>query len=480
MPIGLKSDERQHKARSSGATRTPFERDRDRILYSDAFRRLKGVAQVARSQEAYTYHTRLTHSLKVSQVGRRLAQYLLRTNGGQDTNEITRDSKTIQIEPSIVATAALAHDLGHPPFGHAAEDELDRLISSGHRPVDDGFEGNPQSFRIVSKVETNTLFSEQPGDGGKGLNLTRGSLNSILKYPWARGENVPDTDYNTNRKFGYYNKEKDLFEWVREDSPNYVRSPEATLMDWADDVTYAVHDVIDFYKTGLIPLHDFFQDTEERNEFIEHFEDEKGDKVIDGFDPTAFLEGLKKEGLDEPEMKRSYQGTRQSDALLDRLQSKLIEDYLSVPDTVEVTLPGNAEDKRPATRVGVSRPVIDIDPVKQAEVEFLKELTFHYVINDRSLMSQQQGHRQIIATLFEAFLAAADGEYPLKNLASDVVNKNIIPQPFRDDLLAADTPSERVRYTADTLTVLTEQQAVRLYGRITGQQPGSIQETIIR
>jgi dGTPase len=479
MPVGSAANERFHDDRSSQADRQEYERDRDRILYSDAFRRLKGIAQVASSQEAYSYHTRMTHSLKVGQVGRRLAQYLIREDdavrpaGGDDT-------EALSIAPIVVETAALAHDLGHPPFGHPAEDELNTIIQEAPNRVDDGFEGNPQSFRIVSGVETNALYSRKRDDLGRGLNLTKATLNALLKYPWGRGKDISAVEYDTDEKFGYYATEAELFKWVRQDSTPNVRSPEATLMDWADDVTYAVHDVIDFYKAGLIPLHSLLQGTQEREEFINHFEATYGSKIPDAFEPGTFLDSLRKGGLDEPEMKQPYQGTREADGLLDRMRSDLIEDYLLVPDTVEITDPGDAADTRPATEQDVDRSIIDIDPEKQAEVEMLKQMTFHYVIRDRTLASQQQGQRQIVNNLFDAFLAATDEEYNSANLDVTAVNERVVPQPFRDDLLNADNPSDRVRFTADAITVMTEQQARQLYGRITGQQHGSIQENLLR
>lgn len=479
MPVGSSANERFHDDRSSQADRQEYERDRDRILYSDGFRRLKGIAQVASSQEAYSYHTRLTHSLKVGQVGRRLAQYLIREDDAVRPRDRGSTDELV-ISPVVVETAALAHDLGHPPFGHPAEDELNTIIQEERHRVDDGFEGNPQSFRIVSHVETNALYSRTNDDLGRGLNLTRASLNAMLKYPWERGADVSAIEYDTDDKFGYYAMEEDLFEEVRQESATHVRSPEATLMDWADDVTYAVHDVIDFYKAGLIPLHSLLQETQEREEFIEHFEDKFGSQIPAAFEPSTFLESLRKDGLDEPEMKQPYQGTRQADALLDRMRSDLIEDYLLVPDTVEITDPSAAVDTRPATEQSVDRPIVDIDPEKQAEVEMLKEMTFHYVIRDRTLASQQQGQRQIVNTLFDAFLAATDDAYEPANLDVTAVDKLIVPQPFRDDLLNADSPSERVRYVADAITVMTEQQARQLYGRITGQQHGSIQENLLR
>lgn len=479
MPVGDAASTRRDGDRSSKADRRKYERDRDRILYSDGFRRLKGIAQVASSQEAYSYHTRLTHSLKVGQVGRRLAQYLIREDDAVRAGKAS-GSNELEIAPVVVETAALAHDLGHPPFGHPAEDELDTIIQESPHRVNDGFEGNPQSLRIVSSVETNALYSDRDDELGRGLNLTRASLNAMIKYPWKRGEEVDAIDYDTDDKFGYYSMEQHLFEWIREESTTHVRAPEATIMDWADDVTYAVHDVIDFYKAGLIPLHSLLQDTQEREEFITHFEDNLGSQIPNGFEPATFLETLRKEGLDEPEMKQPYQGTRQADALLDRMRSDLIEEYLLVPNTVEVTDPADAEDTRPATEKDVDHQIVDIDPEKQAQVEMLKEMTFHYVIRDRTLASQQQGYRQIVSSLFDTFLAATDDEYETEHLDVTSVDKLVVPQPFRDDLVNADNPSQHVRYAADAITVMTEQQAKQLYRRITGQHQGSIQENLLR
>lgn len=456
-------EDRRFRDRRSRTPRRQFERDRDRVLYSDAFRRLSGVTQVARAGETSQYHNRLTHSLKVAQVGRRIAQYLNRHEQEE------RNRKERAVEPGVVATASLAHDLGHPPFGHAAESELNYQIC--RHGVDDGFEGNPQSFRIVNKVETNALYHDHPSDQGKGLNLTKRSLNALIKYPWEKGEYVPDADYDTEKKFGYYASEREIFEWVRDGYDSYKKSPEATLMDWADDVTYAVHDLIDFYRAGLIPLGEIFQDTAERDEFINHFNDKKGDDVADKFDPTTFLEDLLKyEGLDEKNLKRGFEANRTTIALVDLLQSTLIENYLSIPETVAF-IPEEKSDS--------DFPEVQINPVKESEVEFLKELTFHYVIQNTALMSQQHGQRRIIATIFDAFLAATDDGYDSEYGKYKKYEVKMIPQPFRGDLLEANNREQRARLIGDAITSMTESQIVRLFERITGRQAGSIKEEII-
>lgn len=459
------AEDRYFTDRKSDTPRKEFERDRDRLLYSDAFRRLSGVTQVVRSEEAYPFHTRLTHSLKVAQVGRRVAQYI---NRNADTNAAGGNI----VEPDVVETACLAHDLGHPPFGHAAEDELNYQIQE--HGADDGFEGNAQSFRIVNRVETNALYLNYERDKGRGLNLTRASLNAILKYPWPRDESLdkeslPHAGINTDEKFGYYETEEDWFEWVREcegsdQECSHSRSPEAWLMDWADDVTYAVHDLVDFYKAGLIPLSEILQETAEQEDFIDHFIDKKKEKITPEFDPQEFVEGLKERGLVTSSIKRTYEANRKTDAAVDNLQSGLIEDYLKVPQTVSID---------PDTGKLV------IDPKKRSQVEFLKELTFHYVIDNPALMGQQQGQRRVIATLFDAFLAATDKRYDSQFGKLGKYETKTIPTLFLDDLKGARDRATRTRYIADAITSLTERQAVQLYKRITGHVPGSLKEQII-
>jgi dGTPase len=139
-------------------SRSAFERDRDRILYSEPFRRLAGVTQVVHAAEGHAFHNRLTHSLKVAQFGRRITQRFL----------AHQPALASFLNADVVETACLAHDLGHPPFGHVGEEELNRSLTSDYG-VADGYEGNAQSFRIVTKLAVRS-------DKHEGLNLTRASL----------------------------------------------------------------------------------------------------------------------------------------------------------------------------------------------------------------------------------------------------------------------------------------------------------------
>jgi dGTPase len=227
--------------------RTEYQRDRDRILYSSAFRRLTAITQVTAAESGLGVHNRITHSLKVAQVARRLAERLKSPRADPRYDNIER---VADLDVDAVEACALAHDLGHPPFGHVAEDRLNDLMKNHG-----GFEGNAQSFRIITRLAT--------GPGGenryRGLNLTRATLNGVLKYPWERSGGGFHA-----KKFGAYSSDHDAIDWVRRGWPKGChpdtartreqRSLEAELMDWADDVTYAVHDLEDFHRSGLIPF----------------------------------------------------------------------------------------------------------------------------------------------------------------------------------------------------------------------------------
>jgi dGTPase len=167
-PIERRND-RFHRGDKPDDVRSRGKRDRDRILYTSSLRRLGEITQVASPQESQVLHNRLTHSLEVAQIGKRLAQRLLQEPGGLDRAESVGG-----IDPDVVEAAALAHDLGHPPFGHIAERQLKRCVQDAG--LTDEYEGNAQSFRIVISLEQRLL-------GFPGLNLTRATLNAILKYP---------------------------------------------------------------------------------------------------------------------------------------------------------------------------------------------------------------------------------------------------------------------------------------------------------
>ena len=432
-------EQRQHnpfgdRGDKPGDNRHSFQVDRDRILYSSAFRRLAQITQVLTAQEGHVFHNRLTHSLKVAQVARRLAERL-----------VAEQSKIAEaiggVDPDVVEAAALAHDLGHPPFGHTAEEELDNCAREAG--LTDGFEGNAQSFRILTRLAIHRIDYY-------GLNLTRATLNAVLKYPWKRS---PDLTSKRHRKYCIYDLDVEAFNFVREAS-NDRQSIEASIMDFADDITYSVHDLEDFYLAGLIPLELLATDWDELERFINEWlrvsPNNRVAKVVKA-NPHRFQNFLNA----TYNLKGQYPpGSFEQKAQIKRISSQLIQNYVQ---SVQLT-----------TEYG-DRGYLKYNRNREEELKFLQRIVWTYVISNPRMATQRYGQKRIIKTLFEIYLQAI-GDRDLTFIPARYVRE------FLEIEAQAENPQqlnqEQTRMAVDIVAGLSEAEAVIQYRRLTGISQG--------
>ena len=418
--------------------RTPAQRDRDRLLYSSAFRRLANVTQVVAADHGYVFHNRLTHTLKVAQIGRRLAEGI---NSKAKTRKLAQSLGGL--DPDVVEAAGLAHDLGHPPFGHLAEKVLDSEIVAQGVPA--GYEGNAQSFRIVTRLAVRTEAKKEPG-----LNLTRATLNAILKYPWLR-----KTTGKRHAKWSAYDSEEEIFNWVRSPRKGDDRKTlEAEIMDFADDIAYSIYDLEDFYKAGKIPLERLVRGHQpaEMELFLKGtFERWKRDQRPPAGTEEECRTAIVAASTFFPPW--PYSGTHSQRGFLRDMTSFFVGKYIV---GLKLRKPAKSADAR-----------VEIAEDLKREMRMLQELTWHYVIKNPALATQQHGYRKVISDLFKALLAAIkEGNWAL-----------FPPGVFE---LIADTSdsAENVRIVADFIASMSEPQALELYQRLMGISIGSFLKTI--
>lgn len=445
--------------------RTAVEHDVDRILYSDAFRRLGGVTQVtAVASERLLLHTRLTHTLKVAQLARRMAEHLQRAADAPGDRGAAR-SKVLAavggVDPAAAEAAGLAHDLGHPPFGHIGEAELNRLCTDAGV---DGFEGNAQSLRVVTK-----LFSRGSTDP-VGLGLDDRTLRAIMKYPWLR-----EGAHEHDNKWGAYKSERQIWERVRQGFTHEEPSLEAMIMDWADDISYAVHDLEDFFRVGQIPLARLLDDRTEREDFLA-----KAVADIQAKQTRGFKAELLPKAIDTLATFLSsvsdYRATPDHQCAVQDLSRALINIYVSAIDVRDRDAP------------------LYLGENVRHEVLMLKQLTWQYVIYNPALATLQEGQVRVVRHLFERLSEWLDQAERDEAAGKKVMHR--LPPRLRhwyaltaeeegaDDAYGKNGveagPRRRARSVADYIASLTEVQALDLNERLQGSAPHSIMESWFR
>ncbi len=414
--------------------RKPFETDHDRILYSSYFHRLAGVTQIVRAGEEDTFHTRQQHTHKVAQIGRRLAQKLV---GEAAEREIDCE----QIDPEVVAAASLAHDLGHPPFGHKGEYVLNELVQNAG---EEGYEGNAQTFRIITKLAIR--WDDIPG-----LDLTRAVACAVLKYPWLR---QPD-DKNKSKKWSAYSSEEKLFAWAREGQDKDVPSLEAELMDWADDIAYSVHDLEDFHRCNMIPWSKILNDKDERSQIVARTADKwhaKPDNAIDLLN-EAFEQLLEQLDLFREVLQMRYDGSFSVRLGLRQMTSALVGNFIQQTELVRTAR-------------------IHVPSETQTTVLLLKTMARDYIISNPSLAAQQKGQERIIRELFEMIMA----DTVLNGSGGGKIPDYL---PKRLEYLKTHTEAP-ARFVADCISSLTEREVTRLHSRLIGYDSGSVLDPIVR
>jgi dGTPase len=384
--------------------RDDFARDRARLLHSAALRRLSAKTQVVAPSSDDFVRNRLTHSLEVAQIGRELGQVL-------------------GCSADVVDTACLAHDLGHPPFGHNGESALD-AVAAGIG----GFEGNAQTLRLLTRLEAKRAH---PDGRPAGLNLTRATLDAATKYPWRRGH-APQP----STKFGVYDDDLDVFGWVRVGAPEGRRAFEAEVMDWSDDVAYSVHDVEDAVASGWLDprrLRDRADVEAVLAVAAEVYEPGLGADEL-----GAALERVLASGA----VPATHDGTRASLAALKDMTSRLIGRFaLAVERATRERYGGG-----PLTRHAAS---LVVPAEARAETVVLKAVAAHYVMHAAERVALYEAQREVVAELVAAFQAD-----PAR-----------LDPDLRADWEAAAGDAGALRVVVDQVASLTDVRALDLHRR---------------
>ncbi|MDT7568668.1 MAG: dGTPase [Pseudonocardiales bacterium] len=423
--------------------RGPFVRDRARVLHSAALRRLAGKTQVVGPGEGAEItgmpRTRLTHSLEVAQIGRSIAEEL-------------------GCDPDVVDTAGLAHDIGHPPFGHNGEWALDQAAARCG-----GFEGNAQTLRTLVRLEPKIV--------GGGLNLTRASLDAACKYPWPAEQavsvrvagspgpaelaagaepagGVPGPvgragGRPSRRKYGVYADDLAAFDWLRADAPPRRQCLEAQVMDWSDDVAYSVHDVEDGILAGRISLAALADPTERSALVTLAAESFGADRA------GCEAAGVRLLGLPvvaaarELELDPTGIGSG-GQVLLKRMTSELVNRFAAAAVDATRARYGEGPLGRYLADLVIPAPVA-------AEVALLKAVAVRYVMADPVRLRLQAEQRGLLAELVDAIAAGAP----------DTLSGGL-REAWRD----APDDVAHWRVVIDQVAALTDQQAYAWHARL--------------
>ena len=387
------------------ADRDDFARDRARLLHSASLRRLSAKTQVVQPGDDDFVRNRLTHSLEVAQIGREFGAAL-------------------GCSADVVDTACLAHDLGHPPFGHNGESALNEVA----RGIG-GFEGNAQTLRLLTRLEPKRVH---PDGRPAGLNLTRASLDAATKYPWSSDESPSGTG-----KFGVYSDDLEVYEWFRDSRPSAVRCIEADVMDWSDDVAYSVHDVEDAVASGRLDL----------RRLRDRVDVESVLAVAGGVYAADLTQDLLGAALGRVlasgAVPAAYDGSRQDRAALKDMTSRLIGRFVLAVEVATRDRHGGGD----LTRYAADLVVPD---ETRAECAVLKAVAAHFVMNVEERVSVMAHQREVVRDLVDGYR-----QDPVGRLDPDLLA----------DWKAAGSDAQALRVIVDQVASLTDVRALALHAR---------------
>lgn len=411
--------------------RSPFQRDRARILHSAAFRRLQSKTQVMGSGQSDFHRTRLTHSLEAAQIGSGIIAQIRSKYPEQSAAILPSDD-------SLIESLCLAHDIGHPPFGHGGEVALHYMMRDHG-----GFEGNGQTFRIVAHLEP---FSEHFG-----MNLTRRTLLGLIKYPQIMGKlqqasspKLPDSFRQLKADKwhppkGLYLDDMEMIDWVlsplsqqdkelfqqfkkkdNHHSKTIYKSIDCSMMELADDIAYGIHDLEDAIVTGVVNQQDFDQHVIQ-----------KLLKVDD-----TWLQDYSKTLADNLFSSQRY---IQKEAI-----GGLVNYLITAIELVDINKTKNVNFEEPLLRFNAVHPAIAAQTL-----QIFKDFVYQFVIKQTSIQQLEYRGQQIVMELFEA-------------LASDP--ERLLPKStVKRWQQAQDNKQNQHRVIADYVAGMTDEYATRLY-----------------
>ncbi|MBT1065060.1 deoxyguanosinetriphosphate triphosphohydrolase family protein [Bowmanella sp. Y26] len=411
----------QTQPERQGDHRSPFQRDKARVLHSAAFRRLQAKTQVLGVGMNDFHRTRLTHSLEASQIGQGIAAQL--------RQKYPQQSEQLALNDNLIEALCLAHDIGHPPFGHGGETALNYMMREHG-----GFEGNGQTFRIVTKLE--------PYSPDAGMNLCRRTLLGLVKYPNLQSRlrlSQPASEQLTDWQpaKGLFDDDQDTFDWLlapleQQDRDRFCeffsfnqhlaktrfKSFDCSIMELADDIAYSIHDLEDAIVTGIVNQTSFISEVAEPIK-------------------AQGIAWLSQSILGLADKLFSGEHWERKDAI-----GALVNGFITAVE-IRTTHP---EFIHPLLANNAALP----QDYHQALEEF-KGYVYRRVIQQSEVQRMEYKGQQLVMALFDAFCSD-----PLR----------LLPENTRQRWLKGQSQGQAHRVIADYISGMTDEFASRLYGQL--------------